>query len=131
MQTVVGVAILDQGRVLAARRASGPDAGGWEFPGGKVELGESPEQAAVREIGEELGCVVEVVGWFDRTEAISADLELRVALGRLVSGDPVPQAGDHDEIRWLTLAELGTVPWLAADVPFVSELTDQPVGGAH
>ena len=127
MQTVVGVAVVHAGRVLAARRASGAESGGWEFPGGKVEPGESAEQAAIREIREELGCTIEVAGWFDLTVPITDGLELRVALARLVAGEPVPRHGDHDAIRWVALGELGELAWLPADVPFVSELTDRPV----
>ncbi|HEY4315719.1 MAG TPA: (deoxy)nucleoside triphosphate pyrophosphohydrolase [Actinomycetes bacterium] len=128
MTLVVGVAIVHEGRLLAARRAPESDsAGGWEFPGGKVEPGETPEEAAVREIHEELGCTIQVAGWFDATVEIGPGLELRVALASLVDGEPTPSPGDHDEIRWLEIGELDTVAWLPADVAFVSELTDRPV----
>ncbi len=116
---VVGVAILVDGRVLAARRQDG----GWEFPGGKVEDAESPEQAAVREIHEELGCAVEVTGWLTAVVPIRAGLELRVVTARLVDGEPVPRPGEHSALRWLTPDQFGAVAWLAADQPFVSELT--------
>lgn len=119
MVQVVGVAILSGGRVLAARR---PD-GGWEFPGGKVEAGESPEQAAVREISEELGCLVEVTGWLSAVMPVRDGLELRVATARLVDGEPVPRPGEHGALRWLAPDQLGAVAWLPADEPFVSELT--------
>lgn len=119
MTLVVGVAILAGGRVLAARRADG----GWEFPGGKVEDGETPEDGAVREITEELGCAVEITGWLTPTVPIRAGLELRVATADLVDGEPVPRPGEHDAIRWLAADELDEVDWLPADRPLVSELT--------
>jgi 8-oxo-dGTP diphosphatase len=124
---VVGVALVRDGRVLAARRADTDD---WEFPGGKVEPGESPEDAAVREIAEELGCTVAVTGWLAPTVPIATGLELRVATARLVAGDPLPSAGDHTAIRWLRPHQLGEVTWAEADRPFVAELTGGSVGGA-
>jgi 8-oxo-dGTP diphosphatase len=122
-RTVVGVAILEEGRVLAARRARPPAlAGLWELPGGKVEAGESLEAAAVREIDEELGCSVEVTGLLDGTSPIAHDLALRVVLARLADGDPVPH--EHDAVRWLRADELDEVTWAGADVPFLDPLRD-------
>lgn len=120
---MVGVALLHRGRVLAARRATPPElAGGWELPGGKVETGEDPAAAAVREITEELGCTVEVTGWLDGSSAISTGLSLRVATARLVDGDPVPT--EHDAVRWLRAEELDDVGWLPADLPFLPRLRE-------
>ncbi|MCX6397049.1 MAG: NUDIX domain-containing protein [Propionibacteriales bacterium] len=129
--TVVGVAVLRSGRVLAARRSAGSAAGGWELPGGKVEADETPEQAAVREVLEELGCVVVVTGWLDGSVEIRSGLALRVALAELVSGEPVPGHGDHDAIRWLDAPGLGEVEWLPADRPFVAELVACGVLAGH
>ncbi len=119
VQRVIGVAILGSGRALAARRPEG----GWEFPGGKVEPGESPEQTAVREIDEELGCTVEVTGWLAPVVLVREGLELRVATAYLLDGEPVPRPGQHDALRWLRADQLGEVDWLPADRPFVGELT--------
>jgi 8-oxo-dGTP diphosphatase len=125
MREVVGVAILEQGRLLAARRSHPPAlAGQWELPGGKVEPGESAEAAAVREIGEELGCVVEVTEVLEGTSAIGPGLHLRVVTARLVDGDPVPR--EHDAVRWLRVGELDEVTWAEADVPFLDPLGDLP-----
>lgn len=123
MITVVGVAVVRNGRVLAARRSGGDAVGGWEFPGGKVEPGETPEAAAVREVAEELGLDVVVTGWLSATVAISEGLELQVALAEVVGGQPVPHHGDHDVVRWVSAAELDQLAWLPADLPFVAELT--------
>ena len=121
--SVVGAAILRDGRVLAARRTAPAEAAGrWEFPGGKVEPGETPEAALVREVVEELGCRVEVTGWLAGEVPIGASHTLAVALARLVDGEPDPV--EHDLVRWLGAAELGDVDWLEADRPFLAELRD-------
>lgn len=123
MQVVVGVALVRAGRVLAARRASPPaTAGQWEFPGGKVEAGESAETAAVREIREELGCAIAVTGWLDPEVVIRPGLVLRVALATLADGEPVPADGEHDAVLWLRADQLGDVDWLPADRPFTGPL---------
>lgn len=124
---VVGVAILREDRVLAARRTSG----GWEFPGGKVELGEDPAAAAVREVAEELGCVIEVTGWLEGVARIREGLDLRVATALLVDGEPSANADDHDELRWLPASEIDSVDWLEADRPFVADITARLVDGPH
>ncbi len=121
MGQVVGVALLEGGRVLAARRhRPSALAGRWEFPGGKVDPGEEPEATAAREISEELGCSIEVIDWLEGETAISEDLVLRVATARLVRGDPVP--GEHDAVRWLRADELGQVAWADADLPFLDAI---------
>jgi len=122
MREVVGVALVEAGRVLAARR-SGPAslAGLWEFPGGKVEPGEEPERAAVREIAEELGCGIVVTGWLEGDSAISDVLRLRIATARLTEGDPVP--AEHDAVRWLRADQLDQVTWATADIPFLTPLS--------
>ncbi|MCW2842941.1 MAG: hydrolase [Nocardioides sp.] len=121
MRWVVGAAVLRDGRVLAARRTTpAATAGRWEFPGGKVEPGETPEAALVREVAEELGCEVEVTGWLPGTAAIGSTHVLTVATTRLVSGEPDPR--EHDAVRWLAAHELGDVDWLEPDRPFLPAL---------
>ncbi|RYP88450.1 (deoxy)nucleoside triphosphate pyrophosphohydrolase [Nocardioides guangzhouensis] len=119
---MVGAAVVRDGRVLACRRTSPPEAAGrWEFPGGKVEAGESPEQALVRELAEELRVPVTVTGWLDGVAAIGETHQLRVALATVVDGaepDPV----EHDATRWLGVGELDDVDWLEPDRPFLAEL---------
>jgi len=121
--TVVGAAILRDGCVLAARRTSPAAAAGrWEFPGGKVEPGETREAALVREVAEELACRVEVAGWLAGEVPISETHTLAVALANLVDGEPEPV--EHDLVRWLAAGELGDVDWLEADRPFLAEVRD-------
>jgi mutator protein MutT len=120
-QVVVGAAVVRRGAVLAARRTSPPEAAGrWELPGGKVEPGETPEVAVVRELAEELGCTVAVTGWLDGQARIRPGLVLTVALARIVEGEPEPV--EHDEVRWLTAARLHDVDWLEPDRPFLPAL---------
>ena len=118
---VVGAAVVRDGRVLAARRTAPPEtAGRWEFPGGKVEPGETPEAALVRELREELGCTVVVEEWLDGEVPIGERHLLRVARVRLVEGEPVPV--EHDRVRWLAPDELDDVDWLDPDRPFLPSL---------
>ena len=121
---VVGAAIIRDGAVLAARRTAPAEAAGrWEFPGGKVEPGESREDALVREIAEELGCRIELTGWLPGTALIGDRHELRVACGVLTRGEPTPT--EHDLIRWVTADELDDVDWLDPDRPFLSALRER------
>ncbi|MFF8591092.1 (deoxy)nucleoside triphosphate pyrophosphohydrolase [Streptomyces sp. NPDC015220] len=118
---VVGAALLDDGRLLAARRSAPPElAGRWELPGGKVEPGERPEDALVRELREELGVEAEVAERVPGSWPLRPPYELRVWTARLRPGSAAPKPlQDHDELRWLTPAEIWTVPWLDQDVPAV------------
>jgi len=119
--------------VLAARRHSPPElAGRWELPGGKVEPGESPEAAVVRELTEELAVTVvvgsELVNPTGHTWPISPTLTLRVWWCHLVDG--APTAGEtHDRAEWFAPTDLGALDWLDADRPIVSELLRAGPGG--
>ena len=117
---VVGAAIFDAaGRLLAAQRNRPPEyAGLWEFPGGKVESGESPQVALARECREELGVEIKVGSLVGEVEiAIGV---LCVYRARLIRGEPTPR--EHRELRWLAPDELDDVPWIDADRPLVERL---------
>ncbi len=123
---VVAGAIERDGRYLAARRTR-PDwaAGRWEFPGGKVEPGESEESALARELHEELGVATEIVRRVSGEWALHDDLVLHLYVVRLLSGEP--QALDHhDELRWVSPAEFDQIPWLESDVVAVRSLGQGP-----
>jgi 8-oxo-dGTP diphosphatase len=119
---IVGAAILADGRLLACQRSEPPEvAGRWEFPGGKVEPGESELDALVRECEEELGILIAV------KERVGGDVPLahgwallRVWQAEIVSGEPQPL--EHANLRWLGPDELDSVPWLPADAPIVAEV---------
>jgi 8-oxo-dGTP diphosphatase len=122
---VVGAALLRdvEGRrcVLASRRTEPPRlAGLWEFPGGKVEPGESDEQALVRELREELQVSVQVGERLGPDLLIGETAVLRVYLCTLLTGEPA--LVDHDAHRWLAAAELLEVPWIPVDLPLVELL---------
>jgi len=119
----VGAAIVRDGRVLAARRTAPASAAGrWEFPGGKVEPGESDAESLVREIDEELGVEITVDGWLAGEQPVGEAFLLRVALATVVHGEPTPT--EHDRVRWLGADELDEVDWLEADRPFLVELSE-------
>lgn len=121
---VVGAALIDAGRLLAARRSAPPElAGRWELPGGKVEPGETPDAALVRELREELGVRVEAGQRVPGEWPLRSPYVLQVWTAALLPDSPGPTPlQDHDELRWLTRDELGDVPWLDQDVPAVREV---------
>ncbi|MEU3335614.1 (deoxy)nucleoside triphosphate pyrophosphohydrolase [Streptomyces sp. NPDC002144] len=122
---VVGAALLDDGRLLAARRSAPPElAGRWELPGGKVEAGETPEAALVRELREELGVDAEAVRRVPGEWPLRPPYVLQVFTARLLPGSPAPKPlQDHDELRWLSPDETWDVDWLDQDVEAVRKVT--------
>jgi 8-oxo-dGTP diphosphatase len=123
LRVIVGAAIIRRGRVLACARTEPPEfAGRWEFPGGKVEPGETEIDALIRECDEELGVEVEVgsrVGDDVRLGHGWAVLKVYTATMR---DDVEPQLIEHGEMRWLAADELTSVDWLPADAPIVAAL---------
>lgn len=135
---VVAAAIVDSldrpSRLLAARRsAPAALAGRWELPGGKVEPGEEELAALHRELGEELGVTVtvgvELAAPDGRAWPITTRHRMRVWFAHLRQGTPEPLE-DHDELRWLTAAELDDVPWLDGDVQIVTALAHHLLPGS-
>lgn len=125
---VVGAAILDGDRLLAARRVEPPElAGGWELPGGKVDPGETDEQALVRECREELGVVIRLVTRVGGDWPMGTSATLRVWTAAVVEGTP-KALEDHSELRWLAPGEWYDVEWLAADLPVVRAVRDLVLG---
>ncbi len=113
---VVGTAIV-RGRALLAQQRSYPAeaAGLWELPGGRVEPGETDEDAVVRECQEELGVEVAVGPPVGPDVALPGGKLLRVYRASLVDPSARPHPHDHADLRWLTAGTLGSVPWLPAD----------------
>ena len=132
MQQVVGAVIVDSlaqpRRVLAARRTRSRALNGqWEFPGGKVEQGETAEDALVREVQEELDVTL-MLGHeltpAGETWPISDRMTLRLFWAEIFVGNPRP-GSDHDELRWLSADELDSVDWLDADREALSIVKDE------
>lgn len=127
---VVGAALIRGDRVLAARRTRPPSiAGRWEFPGGKVETGESDQDALMRELREELSIEVQVLESLGRVP-LGDDGELTVHRCQLTGG--MPQAGsDHDRVRWLSASELSSVDWLDSDRLLLDTVREALLGEAR
>ncbi len=129
----MGAAVVREGRLLAARRTWPEEAAGrWELPGGKVEPGETPDEALVREVAEEMGCSVAVRHWLEGAQPVAGGgHELRVAVVDLVAGEPALR--EHDAVRWLGAADLDDLDWLEADRPFLDAVRPllPPEGGGR
>ncbi|QWW19749.1 NUDIX domain-containing protein [Schaalia sp. 19OD2882] len=130
---VVAAAILDSlarpTRLLCAARAH-PQAlrGQFELPGGKVEEGEAPVAALVREIREELGCDLvlgaQVPGPDGQWWPILQGRRMGVWLAEVAPDSPAPRAGkDHVELRWVPIGEVDSLPWLALDLPIAEAVS--------
>lgn len=123
---VVAAALIDgEGRVLVQQRPPGKSmAGLWEFPGGKVESGERPEEAVVRELSEELGIVMNegdlIPGPFVSEPLGESHLLLLLYLCRRWTGDPV--AYHATQIAWHPVTDLGALAMPPADIPLVAAL---------
>jgi len=121
---VAGAVIFNEKKeILCAQRSSSMSLPGlWEFPGGKIEPGESPESCLVREIREELGCQIEV---HERiADATHQYPNLAVLLithrAKIIEGAPAPK--EHAQLVWLPLSELPSLEWAPADIPTVRAL---------
>lgn len=121
---VVGAVIQNSaGEVLCAKRSPQMAHGGlWEFPGGKMEPSETPEESLQREIREELGCDIAVGQQVvDVTYSYPNQVvRLITYRARLLHGQPTPR--EHAELRWLPIDQLGTLEWSPADLPTVRQL---------
>lgn len=119
---VVAAVIVRDGRYLAARRRAELRAGGlWEFPGGKVEPGETAGEALVREIREELGVGIRVTAPLVTVEDAEVGIRLIVLEAELTGAGPSGST-DHDLLAWLSPAELPARDWATPDIPAVEIL---------
>ena len=130
---VVGAIVERDGAVFAARRNPDRSAGGlWEFPGGKVEVGESPEAALRRELKEELNVDVSVGVFVDQSlsDVGSVRIELSCYAAEFEGDDPV-SSSDHDAMTWVPLTELSSLQWAPGDVPLLEGLPERLASVHH
>ena len=124
---VVAAIIKQDNRILATQRGYGEFKGGWEFPGGKIEQGETPESALVREIREELGASVEIDSLVTIVDYDydTFHLHMHCFLCHVASGKL--ELHEHMAARWLTAEAINSVGWLPADEEVIQAIKDQRV----
>ncbi len=108
--------------IFATQRGYGDFKGGWEFPGGKIEEGETPQEALTREIREELETEITVGELIDTIEYdySTFHLSMNCFWAEIVSGNLVLK--EHEAARWLTKEELNSVEWLPADITLIEKI---------
>ena len=121
---VVAAVIRDGDKIFATQRGYGDLKGGWEFPGGKIEEGETPQEALKREIMEELDTEIEVGELIDTIEYDYPDFHLSMDcfICKIKKGDLVLK--EHEAAKWLAKETLHTVDWLPADYGLVEKLRE-------
>lgn len=123
---VVAALIWDGDRFLACQRPAHKARGLlWEFVGGKVEAGETPQEALVRECREELGVTLKVGTLFTDVTHEYPDLTVHLMLFHAAIAEGVPQKLEHHDIRWITVAETGDYPFCPADQVFLQRLRER------
>lgn len=119
---VVAAIIIKDQKIFATQRGYGEFKNGWEFPGGKIESGESPEYALEREIREELDAKIRVGELFDTIEYDYPNfhLSMKCFLCSLISDQLTLR--EHEAAKWLTKENLSSVEWLPADITIIDKL---------
>ena len=119
---VICDSIENKSKIFSTARGYGEFKGGWEFPGGKIEEGETPEQALVREIKEELdteirvGCLIDTIEYDYPTFHLSMDC----FWAEVVSGNL--ELKEAEAAKWLTKEELDSVEWIPADITLIEKI---------
>ena len=124
---VVAAIIIRDGKLFATQRGYGEWKDWWEFPGGKIELGESPEEALLREIHEELAIDIAIDSHLTTVDYDYPDFHLTMHcyLCTIISGEL--SLLEHEDARWLTTDELDSVKWLPADKDVIEKLLTRSV----
>ena len=120
--TVTAAIIVMGERVLAAKRRAGVHmAGMWEFPGGKVEADETPEQCLVRELSEEFGIETKVGRYLGENVHDYGEKIVRLMAFEVSHVGGAFTLNDHDELKWLARGELYQLDWAPADIPLIAQ----------
>lgn len=119
---VVAAVIMKEGKVFSTQRGYGEFKDGWEFPGGKVEAGESPEEALRREIREELEVEVNVGDLIDTIEYDYPAFHLSMKCYACTIAGGSPHLLEHEAARWLSADQLDSVAWLPADITLIPKI---------
>ena len=122
---VVAAIIGQDGKVLATQRGYGEQAGGWEFPGGKIELGETPEEAILREIHEELGAIIAVDGHLVTIDHDYETFHLHMACFLAHVAEGALELHEHSSARWVDSETIDSLDWLPADLKVVKAVKEQ------
>ena len=122
---VVAAVIKDGDKIFATERGYGDFKGGWEFPGGKIEAGETPQEALKREIKEELDVDIEVHDLIDTVEYDYPKFHLSMDCFwcEIIKGELVLK--EHQAARWLTKENINDVEWLPADIELVKKIISE------
>lgn len=122
---VVAAVIRDKDKIFATARGYGEYKGRWEFPGGKIEAGETPEQALIREIQEELDTTIEVGPLIQTVEYDYPNFHLSMNCYWSTIKSGTLTLNEAQAAQWLTKETLETVDWLPADLELVQEIKKQ------
>jgi 8-oxo-dGTP diphosphatase len=123
VDVIVGIVVNAAGEILIGRRTDGTHmAGFWEFPGGKLEPGETPLAGLKRELAEELGIEVETAEAFIEHSFEYPDRHVRLDVWWVLEYAGMPESREGQALRWVAIAELEAVPLLEADAPIVAAI---------
>lgn len=121
---VVAAVIFKDNKIFATQRGYGEFKDGWEFPGGKIENGESNEQALIRELKEELNLEIEVADLIQTVEYNYPTFHLTMHCYKVFLKDTEPQLLEHEDACWVGKDEIDKLEWLPADIEVIKKVKD-------
>lgn len=121
---VVAAIIKKDDKILATKRGYGEFINMWEFPGGKIEPGETKENALIREIQEELDCTIEITKFAMDLEYQYPTFYLKMSCFEAVIMEGTPKLLEHNDARWLSKNDLDSVNWIPADIQIIDYLKE-------
>lgn len=121
---VVAAIIKNENKIFATQRGYGEFKDGWEFPGGKIETGETPEEALIREIKEELNTEIKVGQLLDTVEYDYSQFHLTMHCYLCTIKSGKLELKEHEAAKWLTEDTLDSVEWLPADLGLIEKMKE-------